>query len=236
MRRRIIALLCALAAILATLGTAAGSMPAADPPAAKDSADVSTELTRAAPLIPAAVGLFAVNPANPAFAVGLSSGISHQLIPPAKQLVKAENPRVEQRKSLAAAGLTEVSRSGSRPVIPYTPEDLDLLARLITVEAGNQPYETQVAVGAVVLNRVQSGAFPDSLREVIFQPGQFPPATNGRINRRAATAKAVKAAEEALAGADPTNGALYFTSASAAGAFFKSRSGRMVLGDMLFTF
>lgn len=234
MRRRVIAVLCALAAILATLGTAAGSVPAVDPAGAKNS-DVSTKLTRAAPLLPAAVGLYAVNPANPAFTIGLSCGISEQLIPHLNQMVSAQKSRPEQRNRAAAAGMAQVSRSGTRPVIPYTPDDLDLLARLITVEAGNQPYEAQVAVGAVVLNRVRSPSFPDSVREVIFDPGQFPPATNGRINRRPATAAAVKAAEDALAGVDPTNGALYFTSAGSAGKFFRQRPGRIVLGDLLFT-
>ena len=79
-----------------------------------------------------------------------------------------------------------------------------LLAALIQCEAGGEPYEGQVAVGAVVLNRVRSGAYPDSIRGVIYAPGQFTPAMTGKLDSVYSSGKiyssCIKAAEEALSG------------------------------------
>ena len=90
----------------------------------------------------------------------------------------------------------------------------ELLAALIFCEAGNQPYKGQVAVGAVVLNRIKSKTYPDSMKEVIYQHGQFGPAGSGWLNRvlqnKSYTKTAWKAAADALDGKDPVNGCLYF--------------------------
>lgn len=90
----------------------------------------------------------------------------------------------------------------------------ELLAALIFCEAGNQPYKGQVAVGAVVLNRIKSKTYPDSMKEVIYQRGQFGPAGSGWLNRvlqnKSYTKTAWKAAADALDGKDPVNGCLYF--------------------------
>lgn len=79
-----------------------------------------------------------------------------------------------------------------------------LLAALIQCEAGGEPYEGQVAVGAVVMNRVRSGAYPDSIHGVIYASGQFTPAMNGKVNAvydsGKISASCMKAAEEALSG------------------------------------
>lgn len=88
-------------------------------------------------------------------------------------------------------------------------DDIDLLARLIHAESQGEPYRGQVAVGAVVINRVKDAKFPDSIEKVIFQSGQFTVVENGRINS-APNAQAYKAAEDALDGEDPSRGALYF--------------------------
>lgn len=165
-------------------------------------------------------------PDKTAYTVILSYGISQELGTRIHQTYPGWRPAVQ----------AQVSRSGSRPDIPYTPDDLDLLSRLITVEAGGEAYEVQVAVGAVVMNRVESNRFPDTLADVIFARGQFPPATNGLMDRRAATPSAVRAAGEALAGADPTSGCLYFTSARSGGGVLNRCSDRMVLGNMVFGF
>ncbi|MGF0033017.1 cell wall hydrolase [Bariatricus sp. SGI.154] len=89
-----------------------------------------------------------------------------------------------------------------------------LLASIIFCEAGNQPYEGQVAVGAVVMNRVNSGVYPNSIEEVIYQNGQFGPASTGWLdkvrNSGGYTATAMQAAADALAGANPVGGCLYF--------------------------
>ena len=102
--------------------------------------------------------------------------------------------------------------------IKYTANDLNLLARLITAEAGGESYNAQVAVGAVVVNRVRSSSFPNTISSVINQKTngsyEFTPVLNGNINRPA-QANALKAAIEALSGNDPTNNALFFYSGNA---------------------
>ena len=91
----------------------------------------------------------------------------------------------------------------------------ELLASLIFCEAGNQPYEGQVAVGAVVLNRVKSSVYPNSVSEVIYQSGQFSPAMSGWLDRVRANAgyseSALQAAEDALNGSNPVGDCLYFS-------------------------
>lgn len=91
----------------------------------------------------------------------------------------------------------------------------ELLAALIFCEAGNQPYEGQVAVGAVVMNRVESGSFPDTISSVIYQSGQFTPAMTGWLDSVLAnegyTDSAMQAAEDALSGSNPVGSCLYFS-------------------------
>lgn len=90
----------------------------------------------------------------------------------------------------------------------------ELMASIIFCEAGNQPYEGQVAVGAVIMNRVRSSSYPNSIEAVIYQSGQFGPASTGWLDRvrstRGYTASAMQAANDALAGANPIGGCLYF--------------------------
>lgn len=91
----------------------------------------------------------------------------------------------------------------------YSDEDLYLLARLISAEARGESFEGQVAVGAVVLNRVKSPEFPDTIREVIYEKGQFTPVTNGSIDATP-TSSSISAAKDALSGNDPSRGALFY--------------------------
>ena len=88
---------------------------------------------------------------------------------------------------------------------------VELLARLINGEARGEPYKGQVAVGAIVMNSVKSSEFPDTISGVIYQKGQFSCVTDGQINKAIDENSTVyKAAREALNGADPTNGCLFF--------------------------
>lgn len=84
-----------------------------------------------------------------------------------------------------------------------------LLARVIEGEAANEPYDGKVAVGAVILNRTQSSSFPSSLAGVIYQPHAFESVSNGQANRPV-TEESLRAAQQALSGWDPSNGALFF--------------------------
>ncbi len=92
---------------------------------------------------------------------------------------------------------------------PINPELIDLLARIIEAEAKGESYEGKVAVGQVVLNRVNHRQFPDSVKEVIYQPCQFEPVMNGAIYNEA-TQTSLQAAKEALRGKGPVGDALYF--------------------------
>lgn len=89
--------------------------------------------------------------------------------------------------------------------------DVQLLARAINGEARGESYEGQVAVGAVILNRVKSSSFPNSIAGVIYQPGAFTAVSDGQINVPIEQGSTVlKAAQDALNGWDPTNGAIYY--------------------------
>ena len=89
--------------------------------------------------------------------------------------------------------------------------DLQLLARAINGEARGESYEGQVAVGAVILNRVKSPDFPNTIAGVIYQPGAFTAVSDGQINVPIdENSTVVKAAQDALNGWDPTNGCVYY--------------------------
>ena len=97
--------------------------------------------------------------------------------------------------------------------VGFQESDRDLLACLIYCEAGNQPYIGKVAVGAVVLNRVRSAAFPGTVSGVIYQSRQFSPVASGRLATRlalGAPAECYRAADEAMSGATPVGNCLYF--------------------------
>lgn len=89
--------------------------------------------------------------------------------------------------------------------------DIQLLARAINGEARGEQYEGQVAVGAVILNRVKDSKFPNTIAGVIYQSGAFTAVADGQINVPIAEgATVVKAARDALNGWDPTDGAIYY--------------------------
>lgn len=93
--------------------------------------------------------------------------------------------------------------------------DVALLARLISAEARGEPYSGQVAVGAVVLNRVEHPAFPNSVAGVVYQPGAFTCITDGQFNEPVAES-AYRAARDAMNGVDPCGGAIYYFNPSTA--------------------
>lgn len=89
--------------------------------------------------------------------------------------------------------------------------ELQLIARAINGEARGEPYEGQVAVGAVILNRTRAPEFPNTVAGVIYQPGAFTAVSDGQINIPIDPESTVaKAAQDALNGWDPTNGCLYY--------------------------
>jgi len=89
--------------------------------------------------------------------------------------------------------------------------DIQLMARAINGEARGEPYEGQVAVGAVILNRVKHSSFPNTIAGVIYQSGAFTAVADGQINVPISEGSTVyKAARDAMNGWDPTNGAIYY--------------------------
>ena len=96
-----------------------------------------------------------------------------------------------------------------REVINITNEELLLLSKLVTGEARGESYEGQVAVAAVVINRVKDPRFPNSIKDVIYQKNAFSVVKNGSINLQP-TESAYSAAQDALYGKDPTDKAIYF--------------------------
>jgi len=90
-----------------------------------------------------------------------------------------------------------------------TEANINLLARIISAEARGEPYVGQVAVGAVVLNRVEHPSFPDSLSGVIYQPGAFTAVVDGQFNEPVSDS-AYQAARDAMNGWDPSGGCLYY--------------------------
>ncbi len=89
--------------------------------------------------------------------------------------------------------------------------DVQLIARAINGEARGESYEGQVAVGAVILNRVKDSRFPNTVAGVIYQPGAFTAVSDGQINQKIGEGSTVfKAARDAMNGWDPTDGCVYY--------------------------
>ena len=112
--------------------------------------------------------------------------------------------------------------------------DVYLLARIISAESRGEPYEGQVAVGAVVLNRVRHPSFPDTLSGVIYQTDAFTAVSDGQFDQPIAES-AYRAAQDALSGSDPSGGALYyFNPATATSAWIWSRPLIVTIGNHRF--
>lgn len=128
-----------------------------------------------------------------------------------------EAKRLAEEKAAqeAAAQAEKEAQAQASSAVNASASEQELLAALIFCEAGNQPYDGQVAVGAVVMNRVRSGSFPDTITDVIYQSGQFTPAMTGWLDSVLAsdgyTASAMQAAADALAGSNPIGDCLYFS-------------------------
>ncbi|WP_217594152.1 cell wall hydrolase [Cohnella sp. GbtcB17] len=108
------------------------------------------------------------------------------------------DPDVSEQKATAAAAEA------------IDPDELTLLAKLVEAEAGSEPYAGKLAVASVVMNRLHNDRYPDTLRGVIYAPGQFSPAGNGSLERETPSKDSLKAAKAALSGENNVPGALSF--------------------------
>jgi len=132
-------------------------------------------------------------------------------------------------KTAAALGMT---LSGTKTT--QSSSDLTLLARCVYAEARGEPYTGQVAVAAVVLNRVKNASFPNTIAGVIYQPYAFTAVNDGQINLTP-NQTAYKAAQDALNGWDPTYGCLYYYNpATATSSWIWSRQTVLTIGKHVF--
>ena len=147
---------------------------------------------------------------------------------------EAETARLQAEKEVAAQKQKQEkaaqAEKEANKAAALAADDSVLLAALIQCEAGEEPYEGQVAVGAVVMNRVRSGAYPNTVKGVIYASGQFTPAGSGQVGRVVASGKikasCLQAAQEAMAGSTPVGTTTHFRRAG-------SREG-IVIGHHVF--
>lgn len=133
------------------------------------------------------------------------------------------------KNTLAAMGITSQSSGGGSGS-----NDLNLLSRVVYSESRGEPYVGQVAVAAVVLNRISSASFPNSMSGVVYQTGAFDAVADGQINLTP-DATARKAAQDAINGWDPTYGAIYyFNPATATSKWIWSRPQVLTIGKHIF--
>ena len=133
-------------------------------------------------------------------------------------MTNAEIKKQKEKEAAEKAAAEAAKKKAKYDAAVNAASDLDLLAALIYCEAGAECYDAQLAVGACVVNRMEHKNYPNTIKGVIYQKGQFTPAGSGKVARilinKKATASCYKAAAAALAGEDNTNGARSFRLAS----------------------
>ncbi|MBO9608193.1 MAG: spore cortex-lytic enzyme [Paenibacillaceae bacterium] len=135
---------------------------------------------------------------------------------------------------LSADGITGPATTQALQTFSLNQSELDILAKVIYSEARGESYEGQVAVGAVVMNRIESGSFGDDIEDVVFQPGAFTAVSDGQYNLTP-DETAYQAAEDAVRGWDPTGDALYyFNPKTATSAWIWSRPQTVQIGNHIF--
>lgn len=169
--------------------------------------------------------------------IAVRYGTSVDVIRQANQLT-TDFLRVGQVLTIPSSG--EVRTAPPAPVTStINQEDLELLAKLIFTEARGESLQGQIAVAAVIMNRVKSNQFPNNIRDVIFERShghfQFTPAGNGDIHRATPNATNLEAARRALNGEDPTNGSLFFYNpAKTNDQWVRSRTVSTIIGNHVF--
>lgn len=124
---------------------------------------------------------------------------------------------IKEREEAERKAKREAERNKNYASYSASVSDVELLGALIQCEAGNQSYEGKVAVGAVVLNRVRSGAYPNTINGVVYASGQFTPAGSGALDRRIAAgvnSSCIQAAAEAIGGRSNVGAATHFKSSA----------------------
>jgi N-acetylmuramoyl-L-alanine amidase len=131
--------------------------------------------------------------------------------------------------------LTGQSTNASGKAVGNKNIDVNLLAHAVNAEARGEPYLGQIAVGAVIINRISDPAFPKTIADIIYQPGAFSSVSDGQINL-SPSASSIRAAQEAASGVDPSKGALFFFNpAKTTNKYIWSRPQLIKIGNHIFT-
>lgn len=131
--------------------------------------------------------------------------------------------------------LTGQSTNASGKAVGQKNIDANLLARCVNAEARGEPYLGQVAVAAVIINRMSDPAFPKTIADIIYQPRAFSSVDDGQINLTP-SASAIRATQEAISGVDPSRGAVFFFNpAKTSNKFIWSRPQILKIGNHIFT-
>lgn len=144
----------------------------------------------------------------------------------------ALNTQVEDLNVINVGETIQTAGEALAIAVGVSDYERDLLARLVHAEAKGEPYEGKVAVAAVVLNRVESDKFPDSIASVVYQKGQFSPVSNGSINA-AADEESKRAANEAVA-SQTTDTLFFYNAETASSRWLDSRPTTQVIGNHTF--
>lgn len=147
---------------------------------------------------------------------------------------KAAVAKFQQNYGLNADGITGSKTWAALKKYTLNINEMDILAKIIYSESRGEPYKGQVAVGAVVMNRIQSSQFPDTIKEVVFQNGAFTAVSDGQY-WLTPNETAYKAALDAVRGWDPTyNSIYYFNPDTATSAWIWSRPQNIKIGKHIF--
>ncbi len=132
----------------------------------------------------------------------------------AEKQQKEEKARLEAEAKAKAEAEAKAKAEREEKLAKFREDEIYLLAAIIHCEARGESYEGQVAVGAVVLNRVKSSKFPNTIKDVIYQKGQFSPVSSGTLDRVLlngnVSSSCLSAAKDAIAGSNPIGNCLYF--------------------------
>lgn len=151
-----------------------------------------------------------------------------------KAVLKFQKQQGIQQTGVAGPATLKALGISVGSVPAATQANIDLLARIISAESRGEPYTGQVAVGAVILNRIEHPSFPDTLAGVIYQNGAFTAVVDGQFNEPVSDS-AYSAARDALNGWDPTGGCIYYYNpAKTSNAFMHSRPTVITIGSHRF--
>lgn len=201
----------------------------------KSNNSLSSDMIYPGQIIDVPASIYTVKSGDTLFLIAKNNGITLSALQKANN--KWDSLLYPGQKLLLPAGAQTSVSAPHQTVISYTSKEVDLLARLITAEARGESYEAMVAVGAVVVNRVQSPQWPSGISDVIYHVTggyhQFTPVKNGEINI-APTDLAIKAAWAALYDSDPSKGALFFFDNTSTNQWLWSKPITARIGNMVF--